>query len=429
MKEQIKAILLNTIIGDALGTPLNGLGKAHIKATLKAINDYTDPAPALKGKMDRWKKPALYSSISQFMLLLALSHCQKGSLIHNFKKNIASSPEIGENKFGIFRYPGITEQNFLSSLQKEPGEYIQNSSPCSGIIPILTPLAAANRPGFSKQDLETAISIITAFTSDLSTITGAFLFLALIKKLQAAGECSPWHIIDLALEAKNQVREVLESHPGIIFDSGLNPETTIETLNRYGNILKNISTETDTNKAEVIIYSDVNKTLKTPVTRATINNPLALIPFSIYLAGKYGENPDSALFKIASQGGETAALTAMAGAVIAGLSGPEPVPEALITNLVNRKKLLSTIEAIVEQKISGNLVNNFIQTESTLTIKNFEELAAKTKHKKTKQKGKKSRKDNISDLSNHVVESWTKLDKAKWKKEKAKKDMSPEDLE
>ncbi|RPI89409.1 MAG: ADP-ribosylglycohydrolase family protein, partial [Spirochaetales bacterium] len=58
-------ILLGALTGDALCTPLEGLSAGHIRSVLGHIGDYADPEPALKGKMDRWRKPALYSSLSQ----------------------------------------------------------------------------------------------------------------------------------------------------------------------------------------------------------------------------------------------------------------------------------------------------------------------------------------------------------------------------
>ena len=46
----------------------------------------------------------------------------------------------------------------------------------------------------------------------------------------------------------------------------------------------------------------------------------------------------------------------------------------------------------------------------------LEEKNARLKHVKIKARKKKTRKERESELSSHVVESWTKIDKAKWRR-------------
>ncbi|MCL2026341.1 MAG: hypothetical protein FWG92_06010, partial [Leptospirales bacterium] len=90
-------------------------------------------------------------------------------------------------------------------------------------------------------------------------------------------------------------------------------------------------------------------------------------------------------------------------------------PAALIDGLVNRRRLLSIVEAIANGSASDRLIGEFMDSELSLTAKAFEEFKAKNKNKEPKKKAKTGKVELP-----HTVESWTKLDKAKWKKEKRK---------
>jgi hypothetical protein len=50
----------------------------------------------------------------------------------------------------------------------------------------------------------------------------------------------------------------------------------------------------------------------------------------------------------------------------------------------------------------------------------MEEYRARNKKEPKKQAPPKNRRDVESEMTKHVVESWTKIDKAKWRKERGK---------
>ena len=102
MGDVTSAIILSVIAGDALGSPLEGMSRGHIKSCFGPLSGYADPEPALKGKMDRWKKPGLYSSISQFMLMLGMSCSGKGPCIGAFTRSLAESRALAENGYDVF---------------------------------------------------------------------------------------------------------------------------------------------------------------------------------------------------------------------------------------------------------------------------------------------------------------------------------------
>nr|HPJ15818.1 hypothetical protein [Spirochaetota bacterium] len=70
-------------------------------------------------------------------------------------------------------------------------------------------------------------------------------------------------------------------------------------------------------------------------------------------------------------------------------------------------------------KNAFQFIEEFLSDEYPLTIKENEEFQRKTKNKETsKASDGKKRQTEEERLSRHVVESWTKLDRAKYKKEK-----------
>jgi hypothetical protein len=84
-----------------------------------------------------------------------------------------------------------------------------------------------------------------------------------------------------------------------------------------------------------------------------------------------------------------------------------------------RKHLAAYIKGFpYAAKYRVQLVTVKTEKEALVLLKEIQEKNAKLKHVKVKTKNtkKKSRKDIERELSALVVESWTKLDKAKWRR-------------
>src|SRR5579864_7328386 len=65
-----RACLLGLAVGDALGSPLEGLNAQQIRAHYGLVVDYVDGARAWKKKPYRWRLPGLYSDDTQQALAL-----------------------------------------------------------------------------------------------------------------------------------------------------------------------------------------------------------------------------------------------------------------------------------------------------------------------------------------------------------------------
>jgi ADP-ribosylglycohydrolase len=412
-----KNILLGLIVGDALGSAFDGLGRSHIHTHFKSIDNYVDPASALKGKLEKWKKPGFYSSISQFAIIAGASK-MRDTGTKSFRQYIANSPEIDEYRFGIFRYPDSVEKRFIAVMKEhEPGIEI-SSQPSVRIIAASTPLSL--RDYSLLEQVGAVISYIRHFTHDVSTAAGAASITSLLRYL-ASEQPASVNYVEVCRECIGLLIEAVDSDPGAIFKSALNPDALIRELHEMNEILSRLISIQNKSEAEAIICASMNKRLKSPITRATVNMPLAFIPYTLLISTIHRDDP-GALFHASMEGGSAAALTALSAAVRSAVYGSAVIPEILVRNLANRKKIMAIVESLDNGSIPGALTDEFIQTEASLTRKELEELKAKQKHVKKKPKDKLSRTDKEGRLSHYVVESWTKIDKAKWKKEKKKMD-------
>ncbi len=417
IQSKIKGMLLGTITGDALGTPLDGLTQAHIKAVYKNIDTYTDPSPALKGNPQNWKKPGSYSSISQLMILMSLTlFSNKRNNFEAFIESIGNTPETGEDISGIFRHPDHMIK-YLISRAKYPANTTGESfsAPCSRTALILLPLAIRDSISYETLSDDT-FNYSIRINRDLHSIAGTLIINSLMKRMTDETGMPVTKIISLAVQETASILKIMESFSGKIFDSGMNPVSLLSSIKDYLNILSGIKNETGINEAEKTIYNYLNTKIKTPVTRATVDHPLAIIPYSIYVTSYFAGNPEEILFRAAEKGGSTAVLCSLTGALTGASHGIDSIPENLINTLINKKRILSITEAIAGKKIPNDSIKEFVQSESSLTLKEEQERNAKLRHIKIKPQKKKSRKEAEKELSAHIVESWTKLDKAKWRK-------------
>jgi ADP-ribosylglycohydrolase len=420
IQDKVKYMLLGTIIGDALGTPLDGLSRQHIKSTLKSINNYTDAAPALKGKLDQWKKPGLYSSASQLMILLAMYGILNKNITPNkFMQLIKTLPETAGNGYGIFRHPYPLIQHLIRNAKTNnyPALNAAFSGACAKSAIVLLPLAI---PGILSDEnyYKDFIALSLMLNKDTHSVAGSMIVNLLIRKILKDGLSE--NILLPAAVLANTLHKDLEILTPQLFELGVFPDYLLNAVNDFSNIFSAIKSIKDTDAAEKAIYSYVNKKVKTPITRANINYPLAIIPFSIYFCNIHLNNPSEILFHAAELGGSPSVICAMAGAFSGAIHGLDGIAENLPEELINKKRIINLAEAISVGKISDEIVPDFLQNEAALTSKEIQEKNAKLKHVKIKTKKPKSRQEKERQLSAHVVESWTKLDKARWRKKSKK---------
>ena len=411
----ITEILLNTIIGDTLGRPCNSMSAGHIKSSIKNIKTYIDSEIALRDKLEKWTKPGLYSSTSQFIILIGASFIRNKFNKKKFIEIIKNYPELENKNLRIFRNTEQVEDIFLINSKKTISSDSTPEIPTAKIIPFVIPSSLLNQN--KEICIYNSIEIISLFTRDISTISGGIILSLVIHSLINNKNNSLQKIITIAIECCDYIIKIIDTKPENVFNLKINPDSLLTFVNIYHNIFQEIQ---NTKNAEEIICSIANKTLKNSVKRANLNLPILLIPYTFFLINKYSQNPTTILFNLLYHGGQTSTMLTIAGAIVGCIHGTSNTPIDLTNHLINKKKIISILKNILTKEFSNDLITEFIESENLLTIKEEQELKAKLKHYHKKKKKKKSKKEKNNELTKHVVESWTKIDKAKWKKQRKK---------
>ncbi len=407
------------MVGDALGSNYEGFSRGHISAVFSGTNEFKDPGPALKGKLKGWRMPGLYSSITQMMILhsyLLASGENPDRLFHI----IAGSPELPDTDFGIFRNPGRGESELIKQSlgrKRTQPDQTAGSYPCPRLIPESVPAALYSK---SVPDCIVRTSrFITCFTTDTGTAAGAILFTVLLHTLLSGDFTGEETLLSLCREVGTTVAETIRKKSDVIFDTGINPMTLEEKIYQYRAVLDTAAGESDLRAAEEAICRSVNPGLKNPIKRASVNVPEAIVPFAIASASR--QTDADPITAAAAEGGESAVLTSMAGCLSAAWSKARE-EHPLFSRLVNKKRLSHNAVTIASGVFTGDELDDFIESEASLTRKEIDDRNSRLKHeKKPERKRKKSDRERRNDLTRHIVESWTKADKARWKKEVDKK--------
>ncbi len=421
MTVNLQDIMLGSITGDALGAPLDGMGQAHIRSVFKSVHHYIDSMPALKGKPDRWKKPGLYTSTTQLSLYLATAltgeKICRVELLENLFNKITGT---GQSLTGHLRHPsGTTIQAFkrLENTKKQSTSHITSGD----ILPLLPALLALKQTGD-----EALVASVTTFSSFFShnpwVLASCLITSFLYSSIRSSPNANDFKaVVTDAIESANKAEKNSEISSHLIFDSGWNPNTVIDCIRHIHDLLVRIQRTTHIDQAAQCIVDCINAHQKTPVTRPTVNHAISVLcwPFAYAL---HNQNTGEYMFRITETGGSTGVFVPIAGAIYGMYNGTSLIPSVLIENLINRKRILGLVESINNAKVTGVELDEFMRNESALTRKEEEERGSRFKRTPEKKPRKRTKNEQVDELSRHVVESWTKYDKAKWKKQKKKID-------
>lgn len=414
MNKIISDMIFSAIIGDAAGYTLCGMKKNHIKAVFKEIDDYTDPAPALKDNMQRWKKPGLYSSISQNMLITAACTDKKTLNTDKYLKAVKDSPDVNGSDYGIFRDPGEAEKNLILRVKNDGTSDHHFSMSCSRLLTPTLPLLLINN---GNEQIISAVKYISLYTRNSTTIACSIFLLQLLKDLVSGNSSG---ILDTALHSAEIAKNEIISNQNRIFDSGHNPDYIISGSDYLLDLFKKLNEKSNPADYEKIICTHADKNNTDSITRGNVNLPETILPMAIMLSERCPE-PERIFSIAAREGGASSSLVSLSAAITTACYGIH-IPENFKSSLVNKKKISNFIDIISEDKNRASIINEIYETEPGLTVKELEEHRARNKNipqSKTRKK-EKTRGEFESELSKHVVESWTKIDKAKWKKERKK---------
>jgi hypothetical protein len=209
--------------------------------------------------------------------------------------------------------------------------------------------------------------------------------------------------------------------PERFFDLGANPESLRSAAALYHTIFNELAVVRDIESAEKIICAHAAPAMKNPPSHAPADHPLCLLPFAVFISGTRSE-PEDILFAAAAEGGSSSVVCSLCGQIAGAGDDSDWARGRLMRDLANKRRIAGIAQAIASGKITGAVLEDFLSAEASLTAKEIEEHAARNKHHPRSGKPSQSRGDAERRMAKAVAESWTKADKARWKKEKSRYD-------
>jgi hypothetical protein len=298
----IEQIILNALLSDALAAVFDGYTAGHIKSSYYE----EDGIPKMKlnnKEIHKWRKPMLYSSMSQLMILSCLNINKKGdlsSLFNLFEKiNHMDVP-------GIIRYRDRAEDNFINKIPDDTisARLLSQSIPLSILI---------DKYRFN-------LSQCLAFSINISKSPVVIHGIILMAQIIAQGLESFFSINEFPSQITSINKTITDyyvSHSDTIFHLGLNPDTMIEDVKIYSTLFDSIYNPSfSIEEREKKIIDIINDSMPHNITRASINHPAAVISMSSVFA-LYLKTSDMDIINTSIKQGGAASCLAFFTAVFA----------------------------------------------------------------------------------------------------------------
>ena len=405
------AYLEQFIILDALSSTFQGMGRGHITSHFKTIEGFTDAREALKDHPEKWRKSGLYTAYSQTAFLLACCARKSGlsiSDLHDIFMQGSLSPEEWK---AVFRYPDRITAAFVERITRPELPPEGTGGTAAVIYSVLLSLFASKK---ESSPIEMAKRVLM-FTTDPYSIVGAVVFEKMVRlSLNRVPKSFASEFSAVCQRCESAFDELLPW----LFENGIDPLLAENSLSSYKKAA--LLLESD-EASEGSIVSLAGSAVKNSITRATVDMPLAMIPFVVYCADK--DRLSGYFFEsMLRYGGNVQQLILLSGMLVADSTIMNEEFEDLGDALVNKAKISAAVKSAVSGRFTDKHFLESFASERKLSQKCMEELKSICKHgKKSKKPNKPKKNQRMSaeeKLSKHVVSSWTKRDKARYKKEK-----------
>jgi hypothetical protein len=390
-----------SLAGDAPGYPLDGIRGPHLRAVFPEIRGIVDPEPALQGKMNRWRKPGLYSAQGQLQVL-ALSSGRG----HDPGFLMDAALEKGRDDRGIFRTTGGHLERLLVSRKERTGPF-PGPGPSLEACALGVALLDHDRP------LDALFSWLEALHVDTwSAAVSCFVLCSLLP-----GEDTS----SLSLLSEASLEMIRENQP-LFFDRRFNPDEMLRRGENLHEMVRQIDRTGDLDESFALILEAAAREIDPGIKKVLPAHPLPALGFLLALRKFHLHEGISAIYRALQEGGPTVFTASMTGVYLA-LQGTDM--DEITGNLANRRELMALIAGLTPGRWKEKELKSYIDSESGMTLKEDEERKSKLRNAREPEPGKKKsqarkKKEQIQRMTDHVVESWTKADKARWKKERKK---------
>ncbi len=337
MESYFQGAFLGAAIGDALGTPAQGLKSGRVKQLFGRITGFLDPDVAFAKSPAHWRLKGLYTLTTQQILAVTESLILEQKFdIHALADTFRTLSE-GEDKMGIFRG---TDEVFRKAMQnlKRGGDPLSCGISHPGIGAAKRPLPLA----LFFKDNEEALSIAVIESSllthtDPRAIAGALAFASACARIAQDPEASLQNRAEFIAALQRFVckgEEFLRDNYAKYLDPAC-PPGAYYAMSDSLSVLIPCLREKNLDLIKQTIIAEANR-CEPPFSITAVNQDFApsAITYALYLgltARSFGEGVVEAI----NGGKEACAIGAMVGGILGLRFGAEAIPEEWRAGLVN----------------------------------------------------------------------------------------------
>lgn len=338
MSQSIENSLLWSVMGDAMGTPLNGLKPEAIQAVYRDMNGYIDPAPHLKKHMIQWIRPGYYSCLTQINLLL-FQELLSGKPSSNtlFIKIRENSISDLEHQCGIFRH---VQPSLCRYLREEQQEKLHGWNAFFSAFSLPFMLCDPQNP---ERALDRLTDFILEWSDHALSLTPALAAGVLYCLLIESPDLPRRDLLTgLYRKTKEQEEKLIA-----VRSRDLSP-ASLADLHIMSTCLEDLCRADDPDDDEImlkIIIQNAHKHCRQDVTRAGHPYPPASVCTALYAGTVKRKTADQSILSAVRTGG-LSGLTGLITGACAGLRGLTPPPEHWMKELANHRHLSSLASAV-----------------------------------------------------------------------------------
>jgi len=389
--------MLGLAVGDAIGSPVEGLKGGYIRQLYGEVSGYVDPAVAWRKKPRRWRMSGLYSDDTQQAMALAdaLVKC-RGYGAGYFSKLLCGQAraETG-GQFGAHRGTG---KNFRSSVRA----LLDGAGPDKAGLPtagIGAMMRAAPCGLYFADDGEAAIR--SAVEQGLITHRDprALVMAALAAIAVTRGVTGSWdkktpseRAADLALAAARAEELVERDFVHLV---------PIECMDRFGMALRGVEMLPrlvelpDESMAFKQIVGEANRQFPAhKITEPGQGFVMASGMSALFIAITSRDYEDG-VKRAVRLGKDTDTMAAIVGAILGARHGEESIPEPWREGLINAEQVALRGEALLAKDAAGLGLKDIVKMEAELTrneVSAREEFIERMEQKGVAQKKPKPKK-------------------------------------
>ena len=391
--ERFTGCLLGLAVGDALGTPLEGLKDGHIFQVYGEVTDYVDSVAGFPDRPAKWQLKGLYSSDTQQALavadVLAIHGALELSALAELYQRLVDEGGAENRECGAHRGVNHFFRRALATVREASAaggdlRHCGQPTPDNGAVARAIPLGLFFAD--DEEALSRAVIDASLLTHSDPRAVAAPLAVARVVGWMVRGELEPSEI------AQRLPRYVLEweTRLGDEYGEFLDPSSGHDRLHHFSKALAPL--------ASLLREDNPTLTAKTIINEANAFDPPSHIaqphdtfaPASVVMAlyrALSARSFHEALGATINAGGDADTVGAITGGILGLRFGEGAIPPAWLRGLVNAEQVRRRGIALFQREVDWAHWEDYVEMEKDLTRRQIEfEAHAMSEHRRQVEK-------------------------------------------